>query len=1277
MLLSAGRDVTAIETQLFRPGPAYLLSAFCQPHAERERLLSHAASWLDLEGALRAAGAAESSSRITDRWLALLAACVPRLKEEQTRRELNALVEALDGQARAADSEATTRSLADLWGAMSAALRADLGLPPVDDDAEGDRTGTRAPTLRGRRWGVLRGQLASAIAELPDRRPTTLFPRHPRTPGTFLHEDYDAIRAALSRKSRGCGLAVITGRAGEGKREMTLAYAMNEHKAGRYSHVFVLRAIDAIRLEHDFLRMARALVPDVDSPAHLRRAALDFLERNDRWLIICHCVEDPAILKEFLPWNSDGHVLCTAGPVSDQPNQQSDPWAKYFDIELAGPDVRPLLRPMTTGEAARFLVGRPDHPPAHLDAVAAAVAPSRLAASLARRWLAETAVVAPDLETRLAEYRRRWEAARAGLADDDDEQSEPHPADLAGLCAAVVNLQELDARTRWRPEATVAEPSLEEAAVELLLRLKAFSIGPFPANVLDDQRYQQGDPPINDQRLVLLERWGLVDRAPLLDDEPFFEINELIRPAVERVLRPTPLKLDQARAAASLTMLRLMRAATGKPEGPPVELAFALLPHATSVAREEALYDNDTGPQTWQRPLVAVELYARTALCHFQLGGLRRGRRLFARVERILRDLKTTGDLPLLRDRETWPEGYVRGEYLVGGTEEKFEAGDPIARMSALVRSLRRAGWPTEARRLYELVEELQAAQIQQDLPADMLPADQVAHFLFEGAMAVHDGSESPEELRIAADATKAARKRWEALGDEPWTASADNLLAELAFDGGEYAAARAFAHRAETIRERVLERASTPFDMARAHAELARGWFLRGRIAYCDGQLGAASEDFERSVTAWSTAQEQAAALSEDERQRLRLPAVNVISAESDHILLHALLGEIDADAARGTWQRARSLFSSEHWSTARILSNSAQTLRLAGAVVEAQQQHVTALGICERTLGPEHRTTRIVRRKCAESLLDAGRASAAYHQLSLLLPAGRLDQGHLLASARVWAVLGRLLVESSRSTPLVRASNDDEMLERAREVLTYSRELFERAALINDRRNPGLVWCLANLSEVALRQGRREAVGLAEEAVELAGEQVDHQALPMVGVRARLIRARAYAGAFFGDPVDVGLLEHELASLPLEVAAHGDRFEVASARMAVEWLDVRHSAGDARTDRYRAWRDLVVDTLAPLRMLIGDDEPHQLLARGYAELGGFAEHVMPQDRRRRSRARNEREAERAMPLLDVDLHEVTRALEAHRITTRAAADRADQVFTDDLRTETMTAIA
>ena len=1238
------RDPREIEQQLFTIGPRYLLASFTQPEFIREQELEQTAAWLHLNEALRAAQV-KVPARATAAWLALLSWCAGQLRDDRDAEETRALVAALREQSAAADARDGSGSIADLWKRMSRILKA----PP------GPRASGASPaTLRGRRWAALRQELAVVVAGLLSREPPAhLLPRSPRDPMTFGEEHFERIRAALSRQARGSGLAVIAAEPGAGKSELALAYANHELARESYDHVFVLRAMDAFRLEQDFMSMAKILAPAAGTPAELRRAALEVLETTSRWLIVCQSVADPAILLEFLPRNPDGHVLCTYwqpdGPATSADHEDADPWLKYHELDIAPADAPALLEPLSPSDAQALLAsalslgsGRP----VALRELAKTLAPSRLATMLATTWLEETGSGSDAARARaraqVAEYGRRWDAAgqRIQAAGKPD-----HPA----LRAALIQLWELDDKTRWRPLAEVEEPERERAAVTLLFRLEPFASGLFAAEVLDDPAWHNGTDPLDDGRLVLLDRWRLADRSRPPSDEPYFEIGKPVRTAVE-LLEPTAAQVQEALAVSSHTMLRLMREHT--PAGESADASFELLPQAAAVAaREVRRYPAD-------RPLVAVELYARAGICHFALGRLRTAKKLFGEMDAILEILERdpAGRRPC--ETEIWPEPFLTAPHL---DDLPLEA--PVKRMGKLVKTLRRAGHPQQAKRLYGRLQRLVADERASD-PTD----DEIARLHFEGAMAAHDADDSG----MAEQALDLASTRWLTLGDQRWVAAAQSFLAELRLDAGKLEEAREIAEAARLARADILAAARAPSDAARGHGELARSDYLLGRIAYVEGRLRDAESHFASAVAGWAAAREQAAEV-EPREARPELPPINAISASSYHALLCALLGDVPAAEREGlqAWNRAREVFPRGHWSTTNTLSNYAQILRLGGRVAEAREQHLRALEVSERTLGRSHRTTYLVRRKCAETLLEAGSPDAALRELRPLLAVVETSTGHAPASARVWAVLGRLLVENALVVSRVGRAPDDQLLDLGFRVLKHARELFEIAARTSQRRNPGLVACLLSLSEVAIRREADSAVALASEAVALASEQSSDSELPMVAPRAKLVRAEAMAALTGDEAIDVEALLARAAHLPdlpsgrVHVPAPGDRLEVALAKISAELVAHAHGAtarrgqdeNGAGQELYRRARDHIDVALAPLLQQIGD-QPHQLVARGYAELAEVAHRLGPSGSSARMRASNERSRDRFRPSLHVGLLDITTRLTEHRLAIESTGE-------------------
>jgi hypothetical protein len=1258
---AAGQSgLVEIEAQLFRPSPRYLLGLFSQPSSARRDSLAEAADWFGLNAALAKADPThDPRSPIESRWLQLLRLCGTRLESESEARELRALVVALEVQARRADNDGKEAKLDELWKAMSHALRAERKLAN-----DGKPDGMQWTTLRGRKWGALRRSLARALAGAVARAsPVSMLPRMPRQPPMFDAEDHRNIRSALDREKRGSGLAVITAPPGSGRMELALSFATKELQEARYDQVFVLRATDGLRLEQDFLAMAAIVTGATGNRADLRRGALRHLENIGRWLIVFTSVRDPAILLPFMPWNPDGDVLCTYWPRGDSlPPAQTGPWMQYFNVEIpasnggngAGDrtngrgatihDPGTLLSPFRAARARAVLAdvlpsGAAEH--SLLGKLAGIVSASRHATALARAWLQHTASDRTDEQAgvrQLESYLHAWDVTEEFMTPPQDSArnlASKAPEYLAGVHAALILLRELDAAipkvdgSGWRRQKTAEELELEGAALKLLTRLEPFAASTFPVALLDMRCWtDEGGDKINDKRIELLDELALVDRAVGARQAKYFEVAAAVLDAVW-LLPSLRHSRSDAVAVASRTMLRTLKDLSY--EGVPPELAFELIPHAQHLADEEA--------RLGHRPLVAVELHGRAALCHLTRRRLRTATTQLDLAYSVLAELERRR-APALRDGvENWQEE-IREPISDAAGEQ--QAVDPAAkRMGMLIMSLRTAGFPEVANELFERLEPLIEEPRR---PGEVETDPHIARLWFEAAMVQHDVDRMGEARRMLAT----ARAIWEPLGNERWLAASDSFSARLMFDEGQFADARRLAEKAEGTRVRLLDTAATERDRTRMRGEVARSQFLRGRIAYCEGRLHDADALLAEAATAWQRAMVEAA----QQKHGPTVRRINLVVTRSFHGLMRGLLGHIEdaQELAMEAKSEVEQIYDRPHPSKAAVFSNAAHVQRISGNVDAAADDHRDALAVSKGTWGDKHRTTVIIRRKYADSLLDAGRPGEAVVELGLILPDmdRRATRGRILSVARTWTSLGRLLVENSMSIRPLVSEPGETLLTLAVEVLTHAKSLYHRGNADVEYENPGMVTCLLGLSEVAIRRRESDAETLARQAYDLALQQyLDRDALPMMTPRARLIRARAIGAASSADEIE--LLRAEVDELPgLAPESAGpyvyfppDRLEIALARFEILSSEVALGAADADS-AYRNARGMFDDALQPLLL----HTRHQLAARAYAELAVFADRFLGQ----RQRARNERERDRLLPPLEIDLVAITKILGAQQ---------------------------
>lgn len=1224
----ARRSATEIETHLFRPGPHYLLSAFVRPAPAREHQLVDAASWLGLDEALANASLdASTPGDATSAWLGLLGWCRTRLPSVSEQRELEALLLAVEGTAEQADAlDSAGRgpsrdgrvTLDDLWVSMGSEL----------DRLARRHGGQGAPdkaTLRGRRWGHLRGRLAETLESLlaSERQ---LLPRKPRPVSTFEDADYERIVRQLTNPGNG-GLAVIDGRRGSGKGELALSYAY--HEAERYDHVFWMRAGDRIQLEQDFLAMARHLSRRDGGRDELRREAFRVLEESDRWLIVFDAVSDPALLLPYLPWNPRGHKLCTSrlrdpAPVSDDDKASGtdeDPWSRYFSVVVSaqgdgGGDGRPpgLLQPLVPDRAADYLRQVLDYERAvdtALAKVAGRVCSSRLAIVLAGSWLIHTGAPLADFITRWDELERLPVAELDGRELSDDER--------AGLRAALMLLDELTAgaprdaklkggrgRARaaphWRTQVDEQTAQLEAGTLELLKRLEPYETTNFPLDILDDVDFVSTRPDFEDRRLTLLVELGLANRSRMPRNE-YFEVNPLVLDAVRaQIGARTPADIpDAIIAVSSRTLLhRVQRAA--EPEHS--RQLIDLLPHAAALARREAPIDKDPPARRPPRPLVAVELHGRAAIGHLSLARVRNADAHIRSIEKVARLYENEMRATLAAADERWniPEH----------PEYHFEA--PLTRMWKLVQALRRAGYATGSARLYRQLAKLLIGD-------DDLGVDEKARLLFEGALALHDAG----DVDGARTADEAALKLWHGR-DERWEAAAIGQLAVLMLDDGDLAEARKLAEAAHRIRERLLGTS----DPTTAREELGRSFYQLGRIADHQGRIKEAEHFLDEAVGAWAG-----------------LTHINTFAARANRALIRAGLGEQESaerDVLRALHD-ARGTYPNDHRNKTMVMSDAAQVLRLGGQVAAARDMHVEALATAEHLWSADHRITAGIRRACAASLLDAGRTESAFLQLARVLGAqtdGRSERA-TVARARTWTVLSRLLVETASTYGRGQTAHRT-LLDLGRRGFQLAQQLFVSVVPGGEPRYPETAVCLLGLAEVGIAHGDPAAQSETRAAIALVEGHLSTSTISHVLPRARHVRARALAA-----PPDSAALAEELAAevsrLDKLAKKHGDalatpgHLEVALASIAVDRLK-RSKSGPidnlAGQKIYRRARERIDESLASLRKQIPDD-PHQLISSAYAELAELAERVVGP----RQRARSERERDRFRPVFDIERHQ------------------------------------
>jgi tetratricopeptide (TPR) repeat protein len=1181
-----------------------LLGSFCQPVLQREEELAEAALWLGLGDENDASDASSLTRNATGSWLRALQRCETQLSSDVEIRELQALTRALKHQAAKADREGRHVPINELWDEMSRQLRASL-------ENGGGGHATSSSTLRGRRWGNLRMQIATALAYLTQYgMPTNLLPRNTREMSTFTPSDYRAVRDALTERSCG-GLAVIAAPPGSGKSELALSYV--RHEGTRYDHIFWLRAANRVQLEHDFLEMARILARKPGGRAHLRREAFGVLENTSRWLIIFDSVIDPAVLLPYLPWNADGHKLCTywADPRTETERARyDDAWLTYFNVQLAQTDG--LLKGLKDGEALAFLrkVIRSVSDPTDLSALAELVSPSRLATILAAKWINYS-------HCSITDYIADWHGIEASTEHDS-----------RAYRAAVLTFRGLS---------QAGKGSVDEAAADLLWRLEPYGAATFPEDLLDDPSWEAGDSPLGDRRLAVLEELGLADKSSQLPHTKYFAVNAIVRAVAAANLDETS-QVDNL-TIASRTLLHLLLEDTGDRS---LQTKLELLPDAEHLAKRLAPLGQPATQLLCTGPLLAIEFLAHAAAIHLGLSRIRGAAEPLRLINEIAERYANEIRVALALPEQIW-DGH---DIPPAPVDYRFDR--PIERMGRLLLAMRLDGFPAVASAVYKAIDQV----LQSDSSGDRLrPCDggviykrAKANIYFHGALACRD----MDQMRSAESAVAKAIRIWEDLGDQQGIATANNVTALLQRDIGNLHKARELAKIALTKQRELMDENVT----TRAQISLARDLYLLASILREEGRWSEAARLMSETATAWSkvprslsrgqisgNGDDATLETSSDPARRAGLE-INELGARSSHTLLKALLGELPGTEreALQCWGHAQAIYPQGHRKAAKILADAAEVMHLVGDVRRARSFHVQALEMSERLWDPDHRITTRVRRACAATLLDAGDPNAALLQLLriLALPSANTI-GTLLGRARAWATLGRLLIDVSVS---VNSDDDHRQLDLAGRALKHAQLLFD-ATTGSEHTHPDVAMCLLGHAEIAIRRDNPAALGLAQEACDLIRNQFSLTSNPLILPRARIVRARAMPSKLPLSQSVVEQLERETVALQQELDAPGaihtpaDRVEVALAAIAADWA--RSSATSARNatlghtvyDNARRKLDAAVKPLD--KQLSG--ERHQLFARSYAELARLAHKFVGP----RQRARNARERDRLRPALDL----------------------------------------
>jgi tetratricopeptide (TPR) repeat protein len=288
-----------------------------------------------------------------------------------------------------------------------------------------------------------------ARAELPslpelERRQDFLQPwtvPYPRNPFfTGREKILEALRAALESKGR----AALSGLGGVGKTQTATEYAYRHRK--EYQSVFWVRAESRDTLLPDFVAIATALrLPEsaAQKQEEAVAAAQRWLEAGPGWLLVLDNADDLALAREFVPRDTEGHILLTTRA------QATSVIAERVEIQK-----------MEAGEGALFLLRRAGIIPRDAPASAASEGDRQLAEQISRELgglalaLDQAGAFVEEAPSSLAEYldfyrseRSKLLAERGGLGDHPSvsvtfslafkkvAEASAAAADLIRLCA--------------------------------------------------------------------------------------------------------------------------------------------------------------------------------------------------------------------------------------------------------------------------------------------------------------------------------------------------------------------------------------------------------------------------------------------------------------------------------------------------------------------------------------------------------------------------------------------------------------------------------------------------------------------------------------------------------------------------------------------------------------------------------------------------------------------------------------------------------------------------
>jgi tetratricopeptide (TPR) repeat protein len=747
---------------------------------------------------------------------------------------------------------------------------------------------------------------------------------------------------------------VINGLGGIGKTQLAIEYAYRHSR--KYQAVLWARAETMKALNASYTEIARVLalpLQDVQEQDMIVQAVRAWLESREGWLLLLDNVDDPTIVRPFLPARSPGHLLLTTR------TQMTVRFAKRLEIDILDAQTGALLLLRRAGliePDALFATAAPSDQSLAL-ALTEALGGLPLALDQAGAYIEETGCS-------LASYQLQYQARQAILLARRGIQLDDHPEPVTNtwsLSFRKVEEQNPTAVALLRTCAFVAPDAIPEALLEEALQTPLPVAKEAEAGCETEDGFSPPGSGHLDEAIALLRAYSLVRRSP---QNQTLSIHQLVQMVVRE---------SMSEAERRVWIQRTLRAVQKKLP----EITFAnwqqceqYVPHARACVR-----------------LAAGNMGEVEARVTYWVGAYLLDRQRTQEAGRYVQQALKLYEENLGNDH---PETAASLDRVAKWREKQGRLADaePLY-LRALSIHEQRSGpeHPLTATSLNNLA----GLYYQQGRLADAEP-------LYQRALAISErqlGSEHPSTATSLKDLAtlyqaqgrfeeaeplylRALSIREQQLGPEhPSTATCLNHLAALYQAQGRFGEAEPLYLRALLIREQQL---------GTEHPFTARSLNNLAGLYYQQGRLADAEPLYLRSLAIYE--------------QQLGPEHSSTASSLNNLAALYRAQGRL-ADA-EPLYQRALAVSEQRlgptHPDTARSMNNLAALYQTQGRFADAEPLYQRALTIEEQRLGPEHPFTAT----CLNNLAALYRAQSRFadaeplYQRTLAISEQRLGPEH-----------------------------------------------------------------------------------------------------------------------------------------------------------------------------------------------------------------------------------------------------------------------------------------